>query len=96
VFEVLVDDNFHYMYEAYRYKLGPFDDCESALAECKRIVDEFLNGSYEPGMTSAQLWQQFVTFGEDPSVVTDDPDCPHFSAWAYSKVRCEEICQNSS
>ena len=42
VYTVYIDDNFHYMDESERYKLGDFPDCASAIAACKRIVDEFL------------------------------------------------------
>jgi len=40
-YTVFVDDNFHYMDESERYKLGDFPDCASAVAACKKIVDEF-------------------------------------------------------
>ena len=40
-YTVFVDDNFHYMDESERYKLGEFPDCASAVAACKQIVDEF-------------------------------------------------------
>jgi hypothetical protein len=39
-YRVFVDDNFHYMDPDERYELGSFEDCESAVAACKRIVDE--------------------------------------------------------
>src|SRR5512139_1143390 len=50
-YEVFVDDNFHYMDESERYKLGTFKTCEEATAVCKRIVDEFLEQGYEEGMS---------------------------------------------
>ena len=36
LYTVFVDDNFHYMDESERYKLGEFVDCASAVAACKR------------------------------------------------------------
>src|SRR5437879_6107440 len=38
LYTVFVDDNFHYMDESERYKLGEFADCASAVAACKQIV----------------------------------------------------------
>lgn len=34
-YEVYVDDNFHFMDESERYKLGAFETCEEAIAACK-------------------------------------------------------------
>jgi hypothetical protein len=95
-YRVCVDDNFHYMDVAYRYELRSFDDCRSAVAACKQIVDEFLARSYRGSMTSEELWEQYVSFGEDPWIATDDPDCRRFSAWGYAKERCKEICRRSA
>jgi hypothetical protein len=94
---VFVDDNFHYMDEEYRYELGSFHDCESAVAACKKIVDEFLADCYQQCRTPKELWQQYFSFGEDPWIATEDPDCRvRFSAWEYAKERCEEIYQDRS
>lgn len=90
-YTVFVDDNFHHMDEEHRYKLGEFEDCESAIAACVRIVDDFLLANYQAGVASAEaLYQQYVSFGEDPFIVPS-ADCP-FSAWEYAKKRCAEIC----
>jgi hypothetical protein len=93
-YEVLVDDNFHYMDEEYRYKLGEFRDCQGAIAACKKIVDEFLLANYRPGMASGELWQQYSFFGEDPFISTTDGNC-RFSAWSYARERCKAICHNT-
>jgi hypothetical protein len=90
-YRVFVDDNFHYMDPDERYELGSFEDCESAIAACKRIVDEFLTESCKPGRTSEELWQQYVGFGEDPWIATDDPNCPRFSAWDFARARSKEL-----
>jgi hypothetical protein len=90
---VYVDDNFHYMDESERYKLGEFDDCRSAIATCKRIVDEFLNAC-DPKTDAGEMFTQYTTFGEDPWVSSDDPECK-FSAWGYAKERCQEIAQKA-
>lgn len=48
-YQVFVDDNFHYMDEGERYKLGDFATFEEALNACKAIVDEFLKANYKEG-----------------------------------------------
>ena len=92
-YKVFVNDNFHYMDESERYELGEFDSCESAIAACKNIVDEFLLSKHEPAQRAEEIWEGYTTFGEDPLIVTTDPACA-FSAWDYAKQRCSEICEN--
>jgi hypothetical protein len=87
---VYVNDNFHYMDESERYKLGEFDDCQSAVAACKRIVDEFLEKT--GSMSVDDLFEQYTTFGEDPWILSKDADCK-FSAWNYARERCRELSQ---
>ena len=45
-YTVFVDDNFHFMDEGERCKLGEFKSAEAAIAAARKIVDEFLKGSY--------------------------------------------------
>ena len=90
-YTIFVDDNFHYMDEEHRYKLGDFPTCEAATSACKSIVDEYLAGAYEPGMNSSELLYSYHTFGEDPFILSDDPYCK-FSAWTYAEARCRELC----
>src|SRR5262245_5375139 len=86
-YAVFVDDNFHYMDESERYRLGEFDDCSTAIAACKQIVDEFLlsnRGKVE------DLLVTYIMFGEDPFILTDDPNCK-FSARDYARERVREL-----
>ena len=82
-YTVYVDDNFHYMDESERYKLGDYSDCDKAVAACKKIVDEFLMTNRGG---SEDLLVTYVMFGEDPFIVTDDPNCK-FSARDYARER---------
>ena len=91
-YRVFIDDNFHYMDEEYRYQQGAYGDWESAVAVCKRIVDDFLQQNYKPGMKSQELWQQYRDFGEDPFILGPGTDARAFSAWNYARDRCKEIC----
>jgi hypothetical protein len=90
-YEVYVDDNFHFMDEGERYKLGEFETCEEAVAACKKIVDEFLEKGYKKGMSFKELYVGYTGWGEDPFIVSDDKTC-FFSAWTYAKKRSAELC----
>jgi hypothetical protein len=96
VYQVFVDDNFHYMDDEYRYALGKYDTAEAAIAVCKRIVDDFLVQNYKPGMTAERLWDQYKAFGEDPFVLAEGAEHPKFSSWDYARERCKEICRRRS
>ncbi|HEX8737338.1 MAG TPA: hypothetical protein VF721_18540 [Pyrinomonadaceae bacterium] len=93
-YQVFIDDNYHYMDESERYKHGDFASFEEALAACKAIVDDCLQGSYEKGMTAGQLYVVYTGFGEDPFIV-GEPAPFRFSAWDYAKERCSQICGES-
>jgi hypothetical protein len=86
---VFIDDNFHYMDESERYKLGEFADCASAVAACRQIVDEFLD-TCDANKTAAEIFHQYVLFGEDPWISSTDPECK-FSAWNYARERAKEL-----
>jgi hypothetical protein len=77
------------MDESSRYKLGEFPDCESAVRACKAIVDEFLE-QYSPSTAIEEMHKGFSFFGEDPFILTDDPNCK-FSAREYAAERCRQI-----
>ena len=91
-FELFVDDNYHYMDEESRYTVGSFASYSEALAKAKAIVDEFLEDSHQPGMTSKELFEGYVGFGEDPFIVPVGE--PYFSAWDYARARCLELCRD--
>ena len=88
-YTVFVDDNYHYMDESERYKLGEFDDCASAVAACKRIVDEFLE-TCDSSQSPDEILKTYIMFGEDPWVKSDDPEC-RFSARDYARERSIEL-----
>lgn len=88
---VYVDDNFHYMDEDERYCFGTFNSLDAAEAACRKIVDYFLlNYSAK---TAEELYQSYVTFGEDPWIAGQhsEADAPVFCAWEYAKKRCKEL-----
>lgn len=90
-YRVFVDDNYHYMDESERYELGKFRTLEAAVRACKKIVDEFLDSAYRPGMTVDELVSQYCLFGEDPYVYTGNGTVP-FSGRDYASMRAKEMC----
>ena len=82
-YEVVVDDNFHYMDESERYVKGTYDTYEHAEAVAKQMVEEEVKHLFEKGMTAEKLYRNYMTFGADPFVVPDDAH--EFSAWDYAK-----------
>ncbi len=88
---VFVDYNFHYMDESERYKQGEYATFQGAVKACQMIIDDCLSGLYKPGMSSKELFDGYVLFGEDPFICGQKSD---FSAWDYARRRCEALCNN--
>lgn len=91
-FQVLVDDNFHFMDESERYTFGIFDSLKEAVHAAQNIVDDYLTSAYSPGMPSSDLLASYKAFGEDPFILSDDAEPIEFSAWTYAESRCKELC----
>lgn len=95
-YTVYVDDNFHFMDESERYKLGKFSSCEEAVSACVEIIDEFFDKDFDENITYDELYGGYTMFGEDPFIVSDDEGC-FFSAWDYAKEKSREIvAQNAA
>jgi hypothetical protein len=90
-FTVMVDDNFHYMDESERYKLGEYDTLEEAIAACKKLVDEYLQDSLQQGVSPEKLYETYAMFGDDPFILGAEPGSVPFSARDYASERCRRI-----
>lgn len=51
-----------------------FETAVEAVAACRRIVDEFLAGAFEPGMSATALYDLYKSFGDDPWVAGYGPE----------------------
>ena len=87
MFTVHVADNFHYMDEDETYAHGEFATWAEAVAAAHQIVDDSLAHLYRSGMTAADLYGKYTSFGDDPCI-RPMPDGEQFSAWQ----RCNELC----
>ena len=95
-YTVYVDDNYNYMDETRRRKLGEFNTYQAASAAAKKLVDAFLLEHYKPGTTAEVLFSGYRGYGEDPFIMGEEPEekSEIFSAWAYAEQRCKEICNS--
>lgn len=90
-YHVMVDDNFHFTDTSARYCLAKFDSAEEAVALCKEIVDDYLDGALtmQASWDQKSLWENYKMFGEDSYVIVTDGDPPvKFSAWDYALESC--------
>ncbi len=90
-YEVLVDDNFHYMDEDERYSAEVFQTYAEALGLAKRIVDESLLDLHDPGKSVGDLIASYVSFGEDPWIRPTQEGTERFSARDYARQRAPEV-----
>ncbi len=90
-YEVLVDDNFHYMDESERYASGVFHTYDQALKHARRIVDRSLLDLMEPGKSADDLIASYVMFGEDPWIRPTPEGTERFSAREYARDRAPDI-----
>ena len=93
-YEVFVDDNFHFLDESERYRLGAFETCEEAVAVCKKIVDEFLEKGYKKGMSFKELYEGYTGFGEDPFIISDDKACFFLGLGLRKKTDAQNFAVN--
>jgi hypothetical protein len=94
-YQVLVDDNFHFMDERERYESGLFESYAAAVEKCKTIVERCLTQYVKPGMDSDQLYRMYQEFGEDPWISPTPDGVALFSAWDYARTRSREIAMST-
>ena len=95
MYTVYVNDNYHYMDESERYKLGEFETYQAAVKAAKEVVESSVASAHKKGMTAEELLKAYKMFGDDPYIVPDDAQ-PTFSAWTYAEERCEALCRDRS
>jgi hypothetical protein len=94
-YRVIVHDNFHYQQADARRDAGAHETVEAATAACRAIVDRSLAEEMRPGISAERLFDRYMSFGEDPSIIVvgGDDRGAAFSAWDYAKERCRELCR---
>lgn len=92
-YAVDVDDNFHFMDEDERWRLGRFATYEEAVAAAKRLIEEFFDCDISE-KTAEELFEGYMMMGDDPFIfpVGGAPEPPdRFSAWDYAKAYAERL-----
>jgi hypothetical protein len=97
-YKVVGADNAHYMDAKEHADHGIFATYEAAVAVCRAIVERSLAWQYKPGMSAAELYDYYTSFGDDPFIVAvgNAPLGEPFSAWTYAKERCQAICGDAA
>ncbi|MDQ2665582.1 MAG: hypothetical protein M3Z05_06200 [Gemmatimonadota bacterium] len=89
-FQVFIDDNFHHADESERSEAGAYATYEEAEAAARAIVEQSVRREYKPGMTSAELWEHYTSFGEDP-FIRPEPEGVHFNGWDFAREVSERV-----
>jgi len=90
-YRVVCDDNFDT--EAETLFVFSFTTIADAIRCAQDIVDEFLADEYKSGIAAETLYDQYMSFGDDPWIKVPGGVAPvPFSAWDYAKQRCVDIC----
>jgi hypothetical protein len=87
-YKVMVDDNFHYMEEDERREHGTFPTLDEAVTACRKLVDEALLDEYKPDITAAELYDRYVSFGDDPFIVAPERAAEGLRPRARSDPEC--------
>jgi len=95
-YQVIIDDNYHYMDESERSEAGSYDSLDEAIARCKEIAIKSLEDFCEIGMTPEKLSAQWAMFGEDPFIVGGSGSVPFSARKFISTELCREILRKLS
>jgi len=90
--KVVVDDNFDHG-DSSLTPVVAYDTLEEAITDCRSRVDAWLMNERKPGMAAEELFKRYVSYGDDPWILSRGPDASvPFSAWEYARRRCVELC----
>ena len=92
-FHLRIYDNYHYADEEEADDFGNFASYGEALARAKEIVCRDIFPSWAGGHDIENLFSSYSMYGEDPVIISDDPNQEGggFSAWDYARALVEEI-----
>ena len=85
-YRVIVRDHFHYMDEDETYVDGEYDAIDEAITASQRIVDDYLISRLNQGFSAEELYDDYMSFGDDPSIQGAD-----WSAANYARAKAEQL-----
>lgn len=76
-------------------RVGEYQGLTDALVAAERIISEFLEREFEPGMEPGMLFSRYKTSGEVPYIFRDDGEItqnlPGFNHFRFALARSVEI-----
>ena len=75
--------------------IGEHETLENAIRASVQVIEEFLIGKFEDGITAAVLFAQYQKFGEVPFIFCDDArtiNVSGFNHFEHAMSRCEALC----
>jgi len=76
-------------------RVGEFQGLADALVAAERIISEFLEREFQPGMEPDALFSRYKTSGEVPYIFRDDGEItqnlPGFNHFRFALARSAEI-----
>lgn len=92
-YAVRIADNFHPYDMDDVDEAGRFATLDEAIEACRRITMESLQHLCKPGMTAAELYDRYTSFGDAPGIVGPGLDEPPFRARAFAKSAATLVAQ---
>ena len=79
-------------------RIGVYETLETAISAAEKVIDEFLLGRLDVGMTAAELFRQYQKSGEVPFIFCDDArtiNVTGFNHFKHAMNRCGELCASA-
>lgn len=94
-YQLKIFDNSHYMEGAETYMYGNYSTWKEAHLAARKIVEEYIEGKYEPGKTANDLSAAFSFYGEEPVIFYEDGTAPvrNFRARDYAEIFAKAFVQ---
>jgi hypothetical protein len=81
-------------------RIGEFHGLRDALVAAEKIISEFLQREYKPGMPPEVLYARYKIAGEVPYIFRDDghitQNLPGFNHFQFAKSCCVEIASTQT
>lgn len=91
MFQVFIDDNYHFMDESARHSGGAFDTYDEALAKAKMIVRASVKECAEGKDSAGEILGCYKMFGDDAWIDPTPDGVEKFSAWEFARTVAEEL-----
>ena len=94
-FQVIVEDNYHYMEDDDRRVVGTFDTYEKALAAARKIVTNSVKHCAEDKRDAGEIHACYVMFGEDAWILPTPEGVESFSGRTFAQSVAEGLADGA-